>query len=90
MGNLQQFSDQAFIPLVCMCLPGIAFILGGLRIIRLKKVVAPRRMGYRWGKPQVLYGDEAIKNGKEYIIFGGFFLIIGILALIGLFTSFFG
>ena len=89
MDKFQQFSDQAFMPLVCGCLPGVAFILGGLRIIRLKVVAAPRRMGHRWGKPKILHGDEAIKYGKEYIIYGGFFLTIGTLALIGIIISYF-
>ena len=84
---IQQISGQIIIPLLFFCLPGILFILNGIRTTRNKKTMSTGTDSqFRWKKPVILRGERAIKDGKWDIIFGVFLLLIGVTALIGIFS----
>jgi hypothetical protein len=84
---IQQTSGQITVPLLCFCLPGMLFILNGIRTIRNRKTVSiGRDPHFRWKKPVVLMGERAVKDGKWEIIFGIFLLSVGVIALIGFFS----
>lgn len=83
---LQQYSGQIIIPVLFFCLPGVLFILNGIRTINNKKTISiGRDSHFRWKKPTVLKGEKAVRDGKWDIIFGIFLLLIGLTALIGTF-----
>ena len=80
----RQNFDLIFIPLFLLCLPGMLFILSGVRTIRAEKaVVASRGSRFRWNEPLILKGEEAVKTGKQRIIFGVIWFLIGFIAIIG-------
>jgi hypothetical protein len=86
--DFRQYFDQISIPLG-ICLLGILFIINGIRTIRTKKgVVVSRDSRFRWRRPGILSGNDAIKNGKQDIVFGTILLATGLCPMIGILTSF--
>jgi hypothetical protein len=85
--SIQQNSGQIIIPLLCFCLPGLLFILNGIRTIRNKETVSTGTDShFRWKKPIFLKGEKAVKDGKWDVVFGVLLLLIGVIALIGIFS----
>ena len=80
-----RFLDKTGFYLLCMCIPGIIFILNGIRIIRTKKTVAiGRDSTFHWKKPAIITGKQAIGDGRCGIIFGLALLLLGIILIIGI------
>jgi hypothetical protein len=62
---LYQNLNDAIIPLLCFCLPGIVMILHGLRTIKNQRTVSVGvNSHFRWKKPVILKGVDALKDGK--------------------------
>jgi hypothetical protein len=88
MTTFLTFLNQASIFLVCFCLPGVVFILNGIRTIRNKKTISPKLDShFRWRKPVVIKGDIAIVDGKVEIAFGIIVFLVGLFPSIGIFLQ---
>ncbi len=81
IGRLQA-SGWLCIPLGTSVL-GVFFIIDGIRTIRQKQsVVVGRDSHFRWKRPIMMRGVEAVKDGRFKIWFGVFLLIIGLLPML--------
>jgi hypothetical protein len=76
--------EEAIIPLICLCLPGIYLTIIGLRTIRTRRILSIGLSRFRWEKPNVLKGKFAIRTGIVAFGFGIILFTIGILAIIGI------
>lgn len=82
--HLLRILDQVGVYILCMCIPGFLLALGGIRIIRTKQAVSVSRdYFFRWKRPVLLHGKEAIGPGSCLTIFGFILLLIGLFAIIG-------
>jgi hypothetical protein len=81
--DFQQFLDGLTVPLVCFVVPGILFVLNGVRVIKSKeRLSVGRDSHFRWKRPVILSGKRAVKEGQWDIIFGIALLSIGLCPLL--------
>jgi len=84
--NFAQYWPSIEMYLLCLILPGIVFIISGIRTIRKKSTVILGLKGdFHWKKPTVLKGKEAEKEGGCSVALGIFLLIFGGLMILGIF-----
>lgn len=84
MNNFSEILDKIGMLILCICIPGIIFILDSIRVIRNKSRMAiGRNFQFKWKKPSEIKGKEASKFGKFELFLGILLLLSGILAIIG-------
>ncbi len=83
--NVSQTIEQIALPLICFGLPGLLFMLNGIRIIRNKKTISiGTDSSFRWREPVVITGNKAVEAGKVGIILGIILISLGICPVAGL------
>jgi hypothetical protein len=79
------FLDQIGFELICLVIPGILFILGGIRILKTKRTISiGRDSNFHWKKPIVLKGEHATWAGKWILALGITLFFLGLIAIIGI------
>jgi hypothetical protein len=81
--------DLIIIITIFFCLPGALLIINGVKTINNKKAVTiGRDSHFRWQRPIILTGGEAVKIGKINIVFGVIFFVMGtcLISMLLLFT----
>jgi hypothetical protein len=82
--HLLQLLDRISVYLICICIPGLLLIFGGIRNIFRRSAISVSTDGYfRWKKPVHLTGKEAVEAGGCTVSLGIIFLILGIILIIG-------
>jgi len=77
--KFQMYFNLVVIILIFFCLPGILLIINGIRAINNKKsVTIGRDSRFRWRKPTISIGNEALEIGKLRAVFGVIFFVTGI------------
>ena len=73
--------------LLCACIPGILFIINGIKIISSKETISiGTDSHWKWKIPVVIKGKSAEKDGRFTILFGAFLLLLGCVMIIGVLT----
>lgn len=82
--NIHQTIELIALPLLCFGLPGLLFLLNGIRILGNKKTISTGTdSSFRWRKPVVITGKNAVDAGKVDIVLGIILICIGICPAIG-------
>jgi hypothetical protein len=83
---IDRFQSTGLIWSLIICLIGISWIINGVSRIRQKRsFVADTDSKFRWMRPKLMTGKNAVIDGRIQIGFGVFLLIMGLLPMLSLF-----
>jgi hypothetical protein len=85
INQLLRTIDQIGVCLICFCIPGIALTLNGIYVIRTKRTISVGTdFHFRWKKPVLIIGQQAVRDESCGLIFGIGLFLVGLIIIIGM------
>ncbi len=74
-------------PLLCAIIPGLIFLIRGVRTWKNKEIVlfGRERYGTWWSKPKLVKGTKTVFWVKFFISMGLFMILMGVLVIIAIY-----